>query len=211
VSARVHGGGVSGSEREQVFDVCSQDSLVDALLPDGVRGQNTPGSRKVLELPCREGAELIPALCIVPMVGHRKTFQEDTDGRRPGAPSGPAVAPTDSREPDYRGLRQKATNEGSTLEHERQLQFFGHACPTCPSTNDPQTTPPANLKGPGSDCQQMSSASGRMAARTNCIPCLELFRHKELVVVVDGTHSVDEVQQDLRRQLGRKSDRGVGR
>jgi adenylate kinase len=42
-------------------------------------------------------------------------------------------------------------------------------------------------------------------------PILELFRHKELVVVVDGTRSVDEVQQDLRRQLGRKSDRGVGR
>ena len=40
-------------------------------------------------------------------------------------------------------------------------------------------------------------------------PILELFRHKELVVVVDGTRSVDEVQQDLRRQLGRKSDRGV--
>jgi adenylate kinase len=42
-------------------------------------------------------------------------------------------------------------------------------------------------------------------------PILELFRHKELVVVVDGTRSVDEVQQDLRRRLGRKSDRGVGR
>jgi adenylate kinase len=42
-------------------------------------------------------------------------------------------------------------------------------------------------------------------------PILELFRRKELVVVVDGTRSVDEVQQDLRRQLGRKSDRGVAR
>src|SRR5262249_44397900 len=42
-------------------------------------------------------------------------------------------------------------------------------------------------------------------------PILELFRRKELVVVVDGTGPVDEVQQDLRRQLGRKSDRGVGR
>ena len=42
-------------------------------------------------------------------------------------------------------------------------------------------------------------------------PILELFRRKELVVVVDGTRSVEEVQQDLRRQLGRKSDRGVGR
>jgi adenylate kinase len=42
-------------------------------------------------------------------------------------------------------------------------------------------------------------------------PILELFRRKELVVVVDGTRSVDEVQQDLRRQLGRKSNREVGR
>jgi adenylate kinase len=42
-------------------------------------------------------------------------------------------------------------------------------------------------------------------------PILELFRHKELVVVVDGTRSVDEVQQDLRRQLGLKSGRGIGR
>jgi adenylate kinase len=42
-------------------------------------------------------------------------------------------------------------------------------------------------------------------------PILELFRRKELVVVVDGTRSVDEVQQELRRQLGRESDRGVGR
>ena len=42
-------------------------------------------------------------------------------------------------------------------------------------------------------------------------PILELFRRKKLVVGVDGTRSVDEVQQDLRRQLGRKSDRGVGR
>src|SRR5262249_40290012 len=73
-SARVYGRGVGRSEREQVFDVCSQDSPIHALLPDGVRGQNTPGSRKVLELPCGEGAELIPALCIVPMVGHKKTF-----------------------------------------------------------------------------------------------------------------------------------------
>jgi adenylate kinase len=33
-------------------------------------------------------------------------------------------------------------------------------------------------------------------------PILELFRRKELVVAVDGTRSADEVQQDLRRQLG---------
>jgi adenylate kinase len=32
-------------------------------------------------------------------------------------------------------------------------------------------------------------------------PILELFRRKELVVVVDGTRSVAEVQQELRRQL----------
>ena len=42
-------------------------------------------------------------------------------------------------------------------------------------------------------------------------PILELFRRKKLVVGVDGTRSVDEVQQDLRRQLGLISDRGVGR
>jgi adenylate kinase len=41
-------------------------------------------------------------------------------------------------------------------------------------------------------------------------PILELFRHKELVVVVDGTRSVDAVQQDLRRQLGQESDREIG-
>jgi adenylate kinase len=33
-------------------------------------------------------------------------------------------------------------------------------------------------------------------------PILELFRRKELVVVVDGTRSPVEVQADLRRQLG---------
>ena len=42
-------------------------------------------------------------------------------------------------------------------------------------------------------------------------PILELFRRKELVVVVDGARPADEVQQDLRRQLGRKTERGVGR
>jgi hypothetical protein len=34
---------------------------------------------------------------------------------------------------------------------------------------------------------------------------LELFRRKELVVVVDGTPSAAEVQQDLRRQLAQKA------
>jgi len=32
-------------------------------------------------------------------------------------------------------------------------------------------------------------------------PILDLFRKKELVVVVDGTRTPDEVQQDIRRQL----------
>jgi adenylate kinase len=32
-------------------------------------------------------------------------------------------------------------------------------------------------------------------------PILDLFRRKELVVVVDGTQSVEQVQQDIRRQL----------
>ena len=40
-------------------------------------------------------------------------------------------------------------------------------------------------------------------------PILELFRQKELVVVVDGTRSVDEVQQDLRRQLGQRAWRSA--
>ena len=35
---------------------------------------------KILELPCRKGAELILAPCIVPLVGHRKTFQEGAGG-----------------------------------------------------------------------------------------------------------------------------------
>ena len=38
---------------------------------------------------------------------------------------------------------------------------------------------------------------------TKTQPILELFRRKELVVIVDGTRSVAEVQQDLRRQLVR--------
>ena len=42
-------------------------------------------------------------------------------------------------------------------------------------------------------------------------PILDLFRRKELVVVVDGTRPVAEVQQDLRRQLGQKSQRNPGR
>jgi adenylate kinase len=37
---------------------------------------------------------------------------------------------------------------------------------------------------------------------TKTQPILELFRRKELVVVVDGTRSVAEVQQNLRCQLG---------
>src|SRR5215472_8786680 len=36
-------------------------------------------------------------------------------------------------------------------------------------------------------------------------PILELFRRKELVIVVDGTQSVDVVQQDLRHQLGKRA------
>ena len=36
-------------------------------------------------------------------------------------------------------------------------------------------------------------------------PILELFRRKELVVIVDGTLSAAEVQQNLRRQLGLKA------
>ena len=41
-------------------------------------------------------------------------------------------------------------------------------------------------------------------------PILELFRRKELVVVVDGTRPADEVQQDLRRQLGVQPAGGGG-
>ena len=41
-------------------------------------------------------------------------------------------------------------------------------------------------------------------------PILELFRRKELVVVVDGTRSAAEVYQDLRRQLMHESARGAG-
>ncbi len=33
-------------------------------------------------------------------------------------------------------------------------------------------------------------------------PVLDLFRRKELIVVADGTGSVPEVQQSIRRQLG---------
>ena len=41
-------------------------------------------------------------------------------------------------------------------------------------------------------------------------PILELFRRKELVVVVDGTRPADEVQRDLRRQLGVQPAGGAG-
>ena len=40
---------------------------------------------------------------------------------------------------------------------------------------------------------------------TKTQPILELFRRKELVVVVDGTPSAAEVQKDLRRQLGQRA------
>ena len=46
---------------------------------------------------------------------------------------------------------------------------------------------------------------------TKTQPILELFRRKELVVVVDGTQSVAAVHQDLRRQLGQKTERDFGR
>ena len=39
---------------------------------------------------------------------------------------------------------------------------------------------------------------------TKTQPILELFRHKELVVVVDGTRTAEEVHQDLCRQLLQK-------
>src|SRR5579862_8788924 len=42
---------------------------------------------------------------------------------------------------------------------------------------------------------------------TKTQPILDLFRRKELIVVVDGTRSVAEVQHDLRRQLAHKSER----
>jgi adenylate kinase len=41
-------------------------------------------------------------------------------------------------------------------------------------------------------------------------PILELFRRKELVLVVDGTRSVTEVHQELCRQLGHKMGRRIG-
>jgi adenylate kinase len=40
---------------------------------------------------------------------------------------------------------------------------------------------------------------------TKTEPILDLFRRKELVVVVDGSRSAEEVNQDLRRQLQLKS------
>ncbi len=43
---------------------------------------------------------------------------------------------------------------------------------------------------------------------TKTKPILELFRQKELVVVVDGARSTAEVQQDLLRQLAEKSEKG---
>ena len=45
---------------------------------------------------------------------------------------------------------------------------------------------------------------------TKTQPILELFRRKELVVVVDGTQSAEVVQQDLRRQLGQRVLKNAG-
>jgi len=42
---------------------------------------------------------------------------------------------------------------------------------------------------------------------TKTRPILELFRRKELVVIVDGNRPAAEVQQDLRRQLVQKSEK----
>jgi len=44
--------------------------------------------------------------------------------------------------------------------------------------------------------------------RTKTEPIFDLFRRKELVVVVDGTHAASEVQQEIRRQLGLKPAEG---
>jgi adenylate kinase len=44
---------------------------------------------------------------------------------------------------------------------------------------------------------------------TKTQPILELFRRKELVVIVDGTRPAAEVQEDLRRQLVQKSERAA--
>ena len=46
---------------------------------------------------------------------------------------------------------------------------------------------------------------------TKTQPILELFRRKELVVIVDGTRPAAEVQQDLRRQLVLKSESSVAK
>jgi len=49
----------------------------------------------------------------------------------------------------------------------------------------------------------LEAVKGRLAdyhAKTK--PILELFRRKELVVAVDGTRPVSEIQRELRRQLG---------
>ena len=46
---------------------------------------------------------------------------------------------------------------------------------------------------------------------TKTQPILELFRRKELVVVVDGTRPAAEVQQDLRRRLVLKSESAAAR
>jgi adenylate kinase len=49
----------------------------------------------------------------------------------------------------------------------------------------------------------LEAVRGRLAdyhAKTK--PIIELFRRKELVVAVDGTKAVDEIQAELRRRLG---------
>lgn len=38
--------------------------------------------------------------------------------------------------------------------------------------------------------------------RTQTQPILELFKRKELVIETDGNHSADDIQSDIRRQLG---------
>jgi len=58
--------------------------------------------------------------------------------------------------------------------------------------------------GSRADDTQEALAARLRDYHTKTVPILELFKRKELVVEVDGSRPVDEVQDEIRRKLGLK-------
>lgn len=57
----------------------------------------------------------------------------------------------------------------------------------------------------------LEAVKGRLLDyREKTQPIIDLFRHKELVVAVDGTRSADAIQSELRQRLGLSPETGQG-